>query len=756
MSRLIFRICSGTAESGHYYSFTQERGVRNPRWISFNDALVHEFDPANMEDECFGGDDVVPGAKRRERSNNAYLLFYDRISAQQSTASHATYDVQPSQDPSDRADFKAKRAKADSPGEVSDDARAILYKNAEFTQSLWLLDPAGLEFCSRVAKACLDSPAAALKLTGCQLGFSSLFNTQLHAKDKQSDVSCFKHLLAYLRDNEEAQHWLFDWILSADGRFLVEYFSNCFIPDVTKIARVCLRQTLQYGYGLKKPDAALRTAPFPTLAEWDVSVVCALADILNLPTANPNRMTDLIYFLFQFLTLHSDNGRRMVTCGAFAQLLRFVAHETADELARDMQRRKLPFAFSSPPYQPIPHIFNIVIQSLDEAPELLARVKQEIRDGLEPAPEPQALPDSLPDAPTAPASKDPPPKFHILFKMFAYDTTGTTAMPLSTESYTESDPAGATLTKLAEHDGTYSFEIIQAAFASHSEASNPDMRFNLENILEQLLLIGDELTQQRQQCVVGLLLQSLSSGIAHSVDVTLAHIRLAARLARMIPAIHDRFMLDRAFMCVFQHLTDPYYEALRTQSARFLLSLAQDKVINQLQHPISQEDAARLAADELVVSNLRNVASGLVMALPAVADMCDNTSYGFDGSLTISSRLTQYFDTLARCFRVAPVARLFQDSFTQFAGLLPTFAQREADNEGINLNRAGLRRCIALGLHSCEFPALLQLMNQVMRDNVPLRDSFYKDNELCHTLFSTRVLFGIVHHHRCNMNPNTD
>ena len=56
---------SGTAESGHYYSFIgTERG-----WVEFNDTLVREFDLKDLPIEAFGGE---------ERTRNAYLLFYQR------------------------------------------------------------------------------------------------------------------------------------------------------------------------------------------------------------------------------------------------------------------------------------------------------------------------------------------------------------------------------------------------------------------------------------------------------------------------------------------------------------------------------------------------------------------------------------------------------------------------------------------------------------------------------------------------------
>ena len=48
---------TGTAESGHYYSYTRERPStgQSPSWVEFNDADVSTFNPANIADQCFGG-----------------------------------------------------------------------------------------------------------------------------------------------------------------------------------------------------------------------------------------------------------------------------------------------------------------------------------------------------------------------------------------------------------------------------------------------------------------------------------------------------------------------------------------------------------------------------------------------------------------------------------------------------------------------------------------------------------------------------
>ena len=59
----------GTADFGHYFSYIKEN---ENLWIEFNDERVREFDPSDIEVECFGGEHW------RRESQSAYLLVYER------------------------------------------------------------------------------------------------------------------------------------------------------------------------------------------------------------------------------------------------------------------------------------------------------------------------------------------------------------------------------------------------------------------------------------------------------------------------------------------------------------------------------------------------------------------------------------------------------------------------------------------------------------------------------------------------------
>ena len=85
---------SGTAESGHYYSYIRERPssrVAFNSWVQFNDIDVSPFDSQRIADCCYGG---VDNGLHMQKSHNAYMLFYQRVSSiQQFEAAYDNHDA---------------------------------------------------------------------------------------------------------------------------------------------------------------------------------------------------------------------------------------------------------------------------------------------------------------------------------------------------------------------------------------------------------------------------------------------------------------------------------------------------------------------------------------------------------------------------------------------------------------------------------------------------------------------------------------
>lgn len=90
---------SGTAETGHYYSYIRLPGAStssSASWAEFNDAEVSEFDPSHIPDQCFGGETKSAGFTI-PKSWNAYMLFYRRMERAAEEASNDSPQSQTSQ-----------------------------------------------------------------------------------------------------------------------------------------------------------------------------------------------------------------------------------------------------------------------------------------------------------------------------------------------------------------------------------------------------------------------------------------------------------------------------------------------------------------------------------------------------------------------------------------------------------------------------------------------------------------------------------
>ncbi|KAJ9131667.1 Ubiquitin carboxyl-terminal hydrolase 34 [Pleurostoma richardsiae] len=130
---------SGTAESGHYYSYIRERPTTrcNDTWVEFNDDVVTPWDPSQMESSCFGGPDYRPPYDGTgivyDKTYSAYMLFYQRASSLQTAQERLQLSEKPSP------------LRVDMPAGLADNIRS---ENTSLLRRHCLYDPAHIRFVS--------------------------------------------------------------------------------------------------------------------------------------------------------------------------------------------------------------------------------------------------------------------------------------------------------------------------------------------------------------------------------------------------------------------------------------------------------------------------------------------------------------------------------------------------------------------------------------------------------------------------------
>ena len=184
---------SGTAESGHYYSFIRERpsSQNTEVWVEFNDDTVSHWDPAQMEGSCFGGVDYrshYEGGVPVDKSFSAYMLFYQRSSSlERNQAAMA--------DAGTRSPIRAPMP--------ADLATHIRRENSWLVRRHCLYDPAQIPFVNRVLAQVrhvaggLCSQAHETEDLAIQMALSHLDQVASRAKDVPDFQSLLSRIQSY-------------------------------------------------------------------------------------------------------------------------------------------------------------------------------------------------------------------------------------------------------------------------------------------------------------------------------------------------------------------------------------------------------------------------------------------------------------------------------------------------------------------------------------------------------------------------------
>ncbi|XP_063283711.1 ubiquitin carboxyl-terminal hydrolase 24 isoform X2 [Pelobates fuscus] len=283
---------SGQAHAGHYYSFIKDRrSCGKSKWYKFNDTVVEEFDlnDETMEYECFGGeyrpkvyDQSNPYPDVRRRYWNAYMLFYQRVSDQNSPvlpkksrvsvvrqeaedlslSAPSSPDVSPQSSPrphrtNDRLSILTKLVrKGEKKGLFVEKMPLRIYQmvrdeNLKFMKNRDVYNGDYFSFVLSLASVNATKvkhpmyPSMAEVST--QLAIQFLFHTYFRTKRKlRVDTDEWIATIdALVSKSCEASQWLIDYFVSSEGKELIRVFLlECCVREVRVAVATILEKTL--------------------------------------------------------------------------------------------------------------------------------------------------------------------------------------------------------------------------------------------------------------------------------------------------------------------------------------------------------------------------------------------------------------------------------------------------------------------------------------------------------------------------------
>ncbi|XP_068095521.1 ubiquitin carboxyl-terminal hydrolase 24 isoform X1 [Hyperolius riggenbachi] len=283
---------SGQAHAGHYYSFIKDRRtLGKSKWFKFNDTVVEEFDlnDETIEYECFGGeyrpkvyDQSNPYPDVRRRYWNAYMLFYQRVSDQNSPvlpkksrvsvvrqeaedlslSAPSSPDISPQSSPrphrpNDRLSILTKLVrKGEKKGLFVEKMPLRIYQmvrdeNLKFMRNRDVYNSDYFSFVLSLASVNatkLKHPNhSAMARVSAQLAIQFLFHTYLRTKKKLrvDTEEWIATIDALVSKSCEACQWLVEYFVGPEGRELVKVFLlECGVREVRCAVATILEKTL--------------------------------------------------------------------------------------------------------------------------------------------------------------------------------------------------------------------------------------------------------------------------------------------------------------------------------------------------------------------------------------------------------------------------------------------------------------------------------------------------------------------------------
>ncbi|XP_015211244.2 ubiquitin carboxyl-terminal hydrolase 24 isoform X3 [Lepisosteus oculatus] len=314
---------SGQAHAGHYYSFIKDRrGSARGKWYKFNDNVVEEFDmnDETLEYECFGGeyrpkvyDQSNPYPDVRRRYWNAYMLFYQRISDQNSPvlpkksrvsvmrqeaedlclSAPSSPEISPQSSPrppranNDRLSLLTRLVrKGEKKGLFVEKMPARIYQmvrdeNLKFMKNRDVYNSDYFSFTLSLASVNatkLKHPSyQAMAKESLELAVQFLFHTYLRTKkklrvDTEEWIATIEVLLS---KSNEACKWMIEYLVGSEGRELVKIcLLESSVREVRVVVATVLEKTLESALHFQDKGLDLLLEALLSLLDKDVLENC--------------------------------------------------------------------------------------------------------------------------------------------------------------------------------------------------------------------------------------------------------------------------------------------------------------------------------------------------------------------------------------------------------------------------------------------------------------------------------------------------
>ncbi|KAF8979549.1 hypothetical protein BGZ46_005284 [Entomortierella lignicola] len=363
---------TGTADSGHYYSYIKDRTSNaasgqfinsdGNHWYLFNDSKVEEFDSNDIPAKAFGGPEFIPvdsspymksPTRSITKPYSAYMLFYERAERIEANPQN----VAPGHIPFDIRDLVVKENTAL--------LRDLCVFDRLYYRFIWSLfnlfrtSPEQIE-----AEESSDITAEPLDYLSMQYGLDFFFSVLIHARDVDQELQQWTGFLSPLLRQYPKGCAKFVRSLASNQTLLLRVLQLC---PITQVREAVIDLIFEALHGLREQDSveyglvavmAIETSALSLELNDDDLCLCsqgspiheliqALLQILPEARANWRNFDEYFKLIYNITQLGRAERVLMVREGYISELVEFYI---SDERG-DSKKKKMGDKFTKPSFR---------------------------------------------------------------------------------------------------------------------------------------------------------------------------------------------------------------------------------------------------------------------------------------------------------------------------------------------------------------------------------------------------------------------